>query len=86
MKKEHIFGVYINHTTKRFSATARHKDHPHLGGMRIDQEKQDLNFVQLAEGLSKSQADDFKACQIAAYKAAGYEYVSRKPPPEAEGN
>ena len=73
-----IFGVFINHTAKQFSTTARQEGNSNLPAMEASEKAQGFDFVVLAKGLTKSQADAFKAIQIAAYENIGYTKVSRQ--------
>jgi hypothetical protein len=72
-----IFGVFVNHANKQFSTTARTKGHPHLSIMVEDEAVKGFEFLILATGLTKQQADAFKAIQIAAFENIGYDKVTR---------
>lgn len=71
--------VYINHSTKEYSITARQTDADYFPIMDRNEAAKGYTRINIAEGLSKSQSEATKACQIAVQQNAGYTLIGRGP-------
>lgn len=74
----YILGLFVNHSSKEFSAAARPVDHSHWTKMIATESNRGFEFHPIARDLTKNQVDAFKACQIAAFMSIGYVMVKRE--------
>jgi len=73
---EHSVVVYVNEVKRTFTATAR-KESAKLSAVTDWCEQIGFAAQSVAEGLTKDEADELKAAQIAGYQAKGYIYKTR---------
>ena len=72
-----ITAVYVNHDTKKFSATSRSADHSHW--TKMDRDEAEKGYVRHDIGMfdNKNDSVDAKAVVASMYRGFGYEQVTR---------
>ena len=75
----YILGVFVNHSAKTYSLTARPANHPDFHAMIETEAQAGFDFFPFAKNMEKAAADAAKAIVNAAYKDIGYTVVQRQP-------
>lgn len=79
MEQNHITAVYVNHAARQFSVTSRAASNSNWEGIDKVEAERGFTRLNIAEGMSKNDADSLKECIIAGLGYhAGYMRVSRK--------
>ena len=75
----YILGVFVNHSAKTYSLTARPANHTDFHAMIETEAQAGFDFFVFAKNMEKVAADAAKAIVNAAYKDIGYAVVQRQP-------